>query len=106
MYTREPGGNHISEQIRQVLFSRENTDMDGRTEAFLFAAARRQHIVSEIVPGFRAGKVILCDRHVDSSRAYRGSGRHPGEQASWQMHRFANVFICSIACSPWARTAP
>ena len=89
MYTREPGGNHISEQIRQVLFSPENTDMDGRTEALLFAAARRQHIVSEIVPGLRAGKVILCDRYVDSSIAYQGAGRHLGEQAIWQMNQFA-----------------
>ena len=89
MYTREPGGNHISEQIRQVLFSPENTDMDGRTEALLFAAARHQHIVSEIVPGLRAGKVILCDRYVDSSIAYQGAGRHLGEQAIWQMNQFA-----------------
>lgn len=89
MYTREPGGNHISEQIRQVLFSPENTDMDGRTEALLFAAARRQHIVSEIVPGLRAGKVILCDRYVDSSIAYQGAGRQLGEDDIWQMNQFA-----------------
>lgn len=89
MYTREPGGNHISEQIRRVLFSPENTDMDGRTEALLFAAARRQHIVSEIIPGLTAGKVILCDRYVDSSIAYQGAGRHLGEEAVWQMNQFA-----------------
>lgn len=89
MYTREPGGNHISEQIRRVLFSPENTDMDGRTEALLFAAARRQHIVSEIVPGLQAGKVILCDRYVDSSIAYQGAGRQLGEEAIWQMNQFA-----------------
>lgn len=71
MYTREPGGNKISEQIRKVLFDGQNTDMDGRTEALLFAAARRQHIVSEIIPGLKAGKVILCDRFVDSSIAYQ-----------------------------------
>lgn len=89
MYTREPGGNHISEQIRRVLFSPENTDMDGRTEALLFAAARRQHIVSEILPGLKAGKVILCDRYVDSSIAYQGAGRHLGEEDIWQMNQFA-----------------
>ncbi|MGM9891904.1 dTMP kinase [Limosilactobacillus sp.] len=89
MYTREPGGNHISEQIRQVLFNPENTDMDGRTEALLFAAARRQHIVSEIVPALRAGQVILCDRYVDSSIAYQGAGRQLGEDAIWQMNQFA-----------------
>lgn len=89
MYTREPGGNHISEQIRQVLFDDRNTDMDGRTEALLFAAARRQHIVSEIIPGLDAGKVILCDRYVDSSIAYQGAGRHLGEEAIWQVNQFA-----------------
>lgn len=89
MYTREPGGNHISEQIRQVLFDDRNTDMDGRTEALLFAAARRQHIVSEIIPGLEAGKVILCDRYVDSSIAYQGAGRNLGEKAIWQVNQFA-----------------
>ena len=89
MYTREPGGNKISEQIRQVLFDGQNTDMDGRTEALLFAAARRQHIVSEIIPGLKAGKVILCDRFVDSSIAYQGAGRGLGEKEIWQINQFA-----------------
>lgn len=89
MYTREPGGNHISEQIRRVLFNSENTDMDARTEALLFAAARRQHIVSEILPALRDDKVILCDRYVDSSIAYQGAGRHLGEKEIWQLNQFA-----------------
>lgn len=89
MCTREPGGNHISEQIRRVLFDEHNTDMDGRTEALLFAAARRQHIVSEILPALKAGKVILCDRYVDSSIAYQGAGRHLGEQKIWQINQYA-----------------
>lgn len=89
MYTREPGGNHISEQIRQVLFNSENTDMDARTEALLFAAARRQHIVSEILPALQDDKVILCDRYVDSSIAYQGAGRHLGEKEIWQLNQFA-----------------
>lgn len=89
MYTREPGGNHISEQIRRVLFDGQNTDMDGRTEALLFAAARRQHIVSEIIPGLKDGKVILCDRYVDSSIAYQGAGRHLGEKKIWDVNQFA-----------------
>jgi dTMP kinase len=89
MYTREPGGNHISEQIRRVLFNADNTDMDARTEALLFAAARRQHIVSEILPALQEDKVILCDRYVDSSIAYQGAGRHLGEQEIWQLNQFA-----------------
>lgn len=89
MYTREPGGNKISEQIRQILFDGQSTDMDGRTEALLFAAARRQHIVSEIIPGLKEGKVILCDRFVDSSIAYQGAGRGLGEKEIWQINQFA-----------------
>lgn len=89
MYTREPGGNHISEQIRRVLFNADNTDMDARTEALLFAAARRQHIVSEILPALQEDKVIMCDRYVDSSIAYQGAGRHLGEQEIWQLNQFA-----------------
>ena len=50
LYTREPGGNHIAEQIRDVLFDARNIDMDPRTEALLFAAARRQHLVADIMP--------------------------------------------------------
>ena len=89
MYTREPGGNHISEQIRRVVFNADNTDMDARTEALLFAAARRQHIVSEILPALQEDKVILCDRYVDSSIAYQGAGRHLGEQEIWQLNQIA-----------------
>ena len=74
LLTREPGGNRISEQIRDVLFDDQNTNMDARTEALLFAAARRQHIVEDIEPALKAGKVVLSDRYIDSSVAYQGGG--------------------------------
>ncbi|MDC2841513.1 dTMP kinase [Limosilactobacillus mucosae] len=89
VYTREPGGNHIAEQIRDVLFDADNTDMDPRTEALLFAAARRQHLVADILPALQNGKVILCDRYVDSSIAYQGAGRDLGEENIWQINQFA-----------------
>lgn len=89
VYTREPGGNHIAEQIRDVLFDADNTDMDPRTEALLFAAARRQHLVADILPALQNGKVILCDRYVDSSIAYQGAGRGLGEENIWQINQFA-----------------
>ncbi len=89
VYTREPGGNHIAEQIRDVLFDADNTDMDSRTEALLFAAARRQHLVADILPALQNGKVILCDRYVDSSIAYQGAGRGLGEENIWQINQFA-----------------
>ncbi|QZN93460.1 dTMP kinase [Limosilactobacillus panis] len=89
VYTREPGGDHISEQIRQLLFDSSNGDMDGRTEALLFAASRRQHVIAEILPDLKADKVILCDRYVDSSVAYQGAGRQLGEKEIWQLNQFA-----------------
>lgn len=89
VYTREPGGNHIAEQIRDVLFDADNTDMDPRTEALLFAAARRQHLVADILPALQNGKVILCDRYVDSSIAYQGAGRGLGEENIWRINQFA-----------------
>ena len=61
MQTREPGGNHIAEQIRAVLFDDANRQMDARTEALLFAAARRQHVVEDLKPALAAGQIILSD---------------------------------------------
>ena len=89
LYTREPGGNRIAEQIRDVLFDARNIDMDSRTEALLFAAARRQHLVADIMPALKSGKVILCDRYVDSSIAYQGAGRGLGEDNIWRINQFA-----------------
>ena len=89
LLTREPGGNRISEQIRQILFDDHNTNMDARTEALLFAAARRQHIVEDIEPALQVGKIVLSDRYVDSSVAYQGGGRHLGADDIWELNQFA-----------------
>ena len=89
LLTREPGGNRISEQIRDVLFDDQNTNMDARTEALLFAAARRQHIVEDIEPAIKAGKIVLSDRYIDSSVAYQGGGRHLGTDDIWELNQFA-----------------
>ena len=70
--TREPGGGSISEQIREVIVSKENTDMTLITEILLYAASRNQHIHDIIKPALEAGKVVLCDRFVDSSIVYQG----------------------------------
>ncbi|WP_367295288.1 dTMP kinase [Levilactobacillus yonginensis] len=87
--TREPGGNPISESIRAVILDRKNTAMDYRTEALLYAAARRQHLAETILPALAANQLVLCDRYVDSSVAYQGAGRQIGEQAVEEMNRFA-----------------
>ncbi|MGX6428946.1 dTMP kinase [Levilactobacillus yonginensis] len=87
--TREPGGNPISESIRAVILDRKNTAMDYRTEALLYAAARRQHLAETILPALAADQLVLCDRYVDSSVAYQGAGRQIGEQAVAEMNNFA-----------------
>lgn len=78
--TREPGGCPISEKLRDIILDRNNADMENVTEALLYAAARAQHVRQVIRPAIAAGKVVLCDRFVDSSVAYQGGGRQLGVQ--------------------------
>lgn len=87
--TREPGGISIAEQIREVILNRENVLMDGRTEALLYAAARRQHLVEKIMPALEEGRIVLCDRFIDSSLAYQGYARGLGMEAVYDINRFA-----------------
>ncbi len=77
--TREPGGTRISEKIRDLLLDPECTEMDDMTEALLFAASRAQHVEELIKPSVEAGKIVLCDRFVDSSIVYQGFGRGLGD---------------------------
>ena len=87
--TREPGGIKISEQIRQVILNKENKTMDGRTEALLYAAARRQHLVEKVIPALQEGSIVLCDRFIDSSLAYQGYARKLGIEEVMSINRFA-----------------
>ena len=70
----------MAEAIRAVLLSRDNVGMTDVTEALLYAAARAQHVHDVIRPAMAAGRVLLCDRFVDSSVAYQGGGRQLGVQ--------------------------
>ncbi len=76
--TREPGGTPISEEIRKVILEKQNTDMDPWTEALLYAAARRQHVVEKILPALKKHQIVLSDRYLDSSLAYQGGARELG----------------------------
>ena len=87
--TREPGGIPIAEQIRQVILDPKNIEMDERTEALLYAAARRQHLVQKVLPSLKEGKLVLCDRFIDSSIAYQGVGREIGKAAVQNINDFA-----------------
>ena len=79
VFTREPGGTPVGEKIRGVILDRQYAEMCPMTEAMLYAAARAQHVRDVIRPALQAGKIVVCDRFVDSSIAYQGYGRGLGE---------------------------
>lgn len=87
--TREPGGVKISESIRDIILDKDHTEMDGRTEALLFAAARRQHLVQKVIPALEANKLVIMDRYVDSSLIYQGYVRGMGIDEVLELNQFA-----------------
>lgn len=87
--TREPGGSKIAEQIREVILDVNNQEMDAKTEAILYAAARRQHLVDRILPYLAQGDIVFCDRFVDSSSAYQGVARDLGIDEIKVLNHFA-----------------
>lgn len=89
VFTREPGGTEISEKIRDVILDINNKEMTDMTEALLYAAARAQHVQQKIIPAINEGKVVICDRFVDSSIAYQGAARGLGTDNIMQINRFA-----------------
>ena len=89
VHTREPGGIDIAEQIRNVILDPKNTAMDAKTEALLYAASRRQHLVEKVFPAVKAGKIVICERFVDSSLAYQGYARSIGIDEVLSINLFA-----------------
>lgn len=87
--TREPGGTPIAEEIRNVILDKNNTKMDPRTEALLYAASRRQHLVEKVWPSLKEGKIVICDRYLDSSLAYQGGARGLGIDEVLNINLFA-----------------
>ena len=79
LMTREPGGTPISESIRSIILDPANTEMSDMTEALLFAASRAQLVSQVIRPAVEQGKIVLCDRFMDSSIAYQGYARGLGD---------------------------
>lgn len=88
LLSREPGGTDIGEKIRELILDPANDEMDQLTEAYLYASSRAQLVKQVIIPALDDGKVVICDRFVDSSIAYQGYGRQMGEIIE-QLNRFA-----------------
>lgn len=80
MLTREPGGTKAAEAIRELVLDPRFKGLDARAEALLFAAARAEHVDKLILPALAHGKVVICDRYIDSSVAYQGLARDLGAQ--------------------------
>ncbi len=80
LVTREPGGTELGERLRDALLEHGTGGIEPRAEALLFAASRAQHVANVIRPALEEGKVVLCDRYIDSSLAYQGVARGLGEQ--------------------------
>lgn len=89
IFTREPGGTKISENIREIILSNDNSEMSARTEALLYSASRAQHIDELIKPNLEKGNVIISDRFVLSSLAYQGGGRELGVENVKKINDFA-----------------
>ncbi len=87
--TREPGGTPIAEEIRDILLNKKNGVLDPRAEALLFAASRRQHLVEKVWPALNEGKIVICDRFLDSSLAYQGGARGLGVDNVLNINLFA-----------------
>lgn len=89
VHTREPGGIDIAEQIRNIILDPKNTAMEAKTEALLYAASRRQHLVEKVIPALEKGSIVLCERFVYSSLVYQGYARGLGIDAVYDINRFA-----------------
>ena len=89
IFTREPGGGKISEDIRAILLNGKNTEMTDECEALLYAAARVQHLSDRVEPALKEGKLVICDRYVDSSFAYQAFARGLGMDFIGKINAYA-----------------
>ena len=93
LVTREPGGTPIGEKIREIILDTENSEMSDITEAILYAASRAQHVNEKIKPALLEGKIVICDRFVDSSIAYQSSARGISRELIEDINKYA---VCGI----------
>ena len=91
--TREPGGSPVAEEIRRVILARENAEMTDVCEALLYAAARAQHLHDTVIPNLERGKLVICDRYLDSSYAYQAHARGLGMDYVRKINAFALQYL-------------
>lgn len=84
--TREPGGSHGAEEIRNLVLQGDPDRWSAETEILLFTAARRDHLERTILPALAAGKIVICDRFADSTRMYQGLSRGDLRAVVDQLH--------------------
>lgn len=108
--TREPGGSAGAEAIRILLMEGSDDRWNARSEALLFAAARADHVARTIVPALARGAWVLCDRFVDSSRAYQGGGGGLTDADVMALHRVGSqgllpdrTFLLTVSAAEAAR---
>ena len=88
--TREPGGSEGAEAIRRLLLEGDEGRWNARAEALLFAAARADHVARTILPAVADGHIVLCDRFLDSSRAYQGGAGGLADEEIVALHRIGS----------------
>ena len=94
--TREPGGTPIAEQIRNVILDNNNVAMTSKCEALLYAASRMQHVEEKILPALKEGKLVFCDRFLDSSLAYQGYARGLGFDLVLKANQFVLDYLPDV----------
>src|SRR5690606_2406286 len=96
--TREPGGTAGAEAIRELLLHPPGEGWGAKAEALLFAAARADHVSRLIEPALSAGKWVICDRFIDSSRAYQGGAGGLGDEQILALHQIGSHGLLPDMC--------
>ncbi len=91
IFSREPGGTEIGEQIRKILLDTKNNKMHAKTELLLYLANRCQHVYEKIMPEIKKGTVVIIDRYSDSSLAYQGKARDLSFKTVSRLNKFATA---------------
>ena len=102
LFTREPGGTELGEQIRDLILSRPMTSL---TELFLYEAARAEHVAQVILPALKSGKFVFCDRFTHSTLAYQGAARGLPIKLIEQLNRVATLGLKPDAVI-WLKLSP